>query len=98
MTKKKMFVCSEQTARLAPAAAEADLLEKVQRACDRLARLGWRELLLKHGLDITARNLGEELSKFLTVDRAVQGFEDFAVCGERGVEPGLPAHSLLYHA
>ena len=32
------------------------------------------------------------------IDRTVPGFEDFALEGQRGIEPGRPARSLLFHA
>lgn len=74
------------------------LVDEVQRLCERLAPAGWRDLLLLHGLDIDARPLDAELTKALTVDRTVKGFEDFSLHGERAIEPGTPAGSLLYHA
>lgn len=55
-------------------------------------------MLAKHGLDITKTNLTAELGRALTVDREVPGFEDFCLAGKRGIEPGQPAASLLYHA
>ncbi len=74
------------------------LINQVKQICDRLALAGWRNLFLQHGLDITARDLKTELTKELTnIDRSVPGFEDFAFEGTRGIEPGLPARSLLYH-
>lgn len=74
------------------------LFSDVQLACSRLAPHGWHSLLLQHGLDITAPNLQQELSKPLSVDRALKGFEDFSPAGGRGIEAGRPAESLLYHA
>lgn len=75
------------------------LIDQVKQICDRLAPSGWRNLLLQHGLDITARDLKAELSKELSgINRALEGFEDFAFEGKRGIEPGNPARSLLYHA
>lgn len=74
------------------------LIDDVRRVCSRLAPLGWRDLLLKHGLDIAAPNLKQELTKDLSIDRSVAGFEDFAFEGKRGIEAGNPARSLLYHA
>lgn len=75
------------------------LIDDVQTICQRLARHGWRELLLSHGLDIRARDLEQELSKNLPhIDRRLAGFEDFASEGRRGIEPRRPARSLLYHA
>ncbi|HWU09030.1 MAG TPA: hypothetical protein VN520_22050 [Streptomyces sp.] len=75
------------------------LLDEVRAVCGRLARHGWADLLAAHGLDIDARDLGAELARPLTgIDRDVPGFEDFAAEGNRGVEPGIPARSLLLHA
>jgi hypothetical protein len=75
------------------------LIDDVKKACGRLGPRGWSALLQKHGLDIGKDNLGAELARSLpTVDRTVAGFEDFAAEGTRGIEPGMPARSLLYHA
>jgi hypothetical protein len=75
------------------------LIEQVKQVCARLAPYGWAELFNLHGLDITASNLAQELSKPLPgIRRDIQGFEDFALEGTRGIEPGHPARSLLYHA
>jgi hypothetical protein len=75
------------------------LLDEVRAVCGRLAPHGWADLLAAHGLDIEAADLGAELARPLTgIDRDVPGFEDFAAEGIRGVEPGIPARSLLFHA
>src|SRR5688500_5930885 len=75
------------------------LLDGVRALCVRLAPLGWADLLAAHGLDIEAADLGAELARPLTgIDRDVPGFEDFAAEGVRGVQPGIPARSLLFHA
>src|SRR5918992_1522031 len=75
------------------------LLEQVKVICNRLAMHGWRELLMQHGLDISAQDLKAELSKELpNINRAKSGFVDFAYEGKRGIEPGRPSHSLLFHA
>lgn len=74
------------------------LIRIVRRACARLANHGWRRLLARHSLDIAAADLEAELAKPLQIDRSVPGFEDFAAAGQRGIEPGRPAESLLYHA
>ena len=75
------------------------LLDEVRAVCGRLAPHGWADLLAAHGLDITAADLGAELARPLTaIDRDVPGFEDFAAEGRRGVQPGIPARSLLFHA
>ncbi|MEA2165480.1 MAG: hypothetical protein QOK37_3607 [Thermoanaerobaculia bacterium] len=81
------------------------LIDEVKAVCDDLAPHGWRELLQTHGLDITvpANKLAAELDKPLKVDRFRPGFEDFVDASAsggttRGVEPGRPTFSLLYHA
>lgn len=74
------------------------LLNAVERACTRLAPFGWRDLLLLHGLDITSGTLREELANPLRINRTLPGFEDFSDSAMRGIEPGRPADSLLFHA
>lgn len=75
------------------------LVEQVRRVCARLAPQGWADLFKRHGLDILADDLGAELGRELTgIDRRLDGFHDFAAEGCRGVEPGHPARSLLFHA
>ena len=75
------------------------LIDDVKKICDRLAPHGWAALLKEHGLDITAADLKHELGKVLpSIKRSMKGFEDFALEGQRGIEPGHPARSLLYHA
>jgi hypothetical protein len=84
------------------AAPRRPLIDTVKMACRRLARHGWRDLLLKASggdLDIAAADLRRELGRSLrAVDRKLPGFADFSPEGARGVEPGNPAASLLYHA
>jgi hypothetical protein len=83
---------SEETPRM-------PLIDAVKKICTRLAPQGWAGLMKKHGLDISASDLEKELAKPLSgIDRKIPGFEDFANEGTRGIEPGVPAHSLLYHA
>ncbi len=75
------------------------LIDEIKQVCARLAPHGWRELLLQHGLDITASDLAAELTKELpAINRNLKGFEDFSQDGRRAIEPGSPARSLLYHA
>lgn len=78
------------------------LLERVSAVCTRLADAGWRDLLLAVSdgqLDIGAADLAAALAQPLSaIDRTYPGFEDFATAGNRGIEPGDPARSLLYHA
>jgi len=82
--------------------AVASLIETIAVLCRRLTDYGWRDLLLQvtsGELDITAANLSRELSKRITtIRRNLPGFEDFAAEGYRGIEPGNPARSLLFHA
>ncbi|MCX4173393.1 MULTISPECIES: hypothetical protein [Paraburkholderia] len=76
-----------------------NLLATVAAALQRLAPLGWSELLAYHGLNVCAADLAGELTKRLPdIDRSVPGFEDFSLEGVQAIEPGWPARSLLYHA
>jgi hypothetical protein len=64
---------------------------------------GWDKLLVKvAGLKLkqpTKAKLAKELDRPLRrVDRTLAGFEDFALAGNRGIQAGSPARSLLYHA
>jgi hypothetical protein len=85
-----------------PLAPSTPLIEQVITVCDRLAPEGWRDLLLavSHDeLDIAAADLRTMLAQPLSqIDRTIPGFEDFALEGTRGIEPGSPARSLLFHA
>jgi hypothetical protein len=81
------------------------LIDEVKTICDRLAPLGWRDLLKAvtgNALDMskpTPAALRQELTKNLaSIDRSVPGFEDFAPSGRRAVTAAQPASSLLYHA
>jgi hypothetical protein len=77
------------------------LIDLVGIMCKELAdrEPGWQRLLAHHGLDVRATDLRRELSRELpNIDRTVPGFEDFALEGRRGIEPGQPARSLLFHA
>jgi hypothetical protein len=81
------------------------LIDDVKQICDRLAPLGWRDLLravTANGLDIrqpTAARLRQELVKDLgAIDRLRPGFEDFSTDGTRAITATNPARSLLYHA
>jgi hypothetical protein len=81
---------------------DAPLIDAVAAACRRLAPLGWRQLLLDAtggALDIGAADLREQLTRPLArIDRGYPGFGDFDQAGTRGIEPGEPDRSLLYHA
>ena len=81
------------------------LINDVKALCDRLAPLGWRDLIRTvtgKSLDIlkpTPAALQKEITKaIVSIDRSVPGFEDFAPAGNRGVAAGQPSQSLLYHA
>jgi hypothetical protein len=75
------------------------LISKVKSAVKRLGPLGWKALLKQHGLDLSAKDLVAELSRPLPkIDRTLSGFEDFSAAGRRGIEPGSPSRSLLFHA
>jgi hypothetical protein len=73
-------------------------IDEVKAICARLADSGWQRLLKLHGLDISKADLATELARELSINRDILGFEDFTIAGKRGVEPGLPSASLLYHA
>jgi len=80
-------------------------IDEIKSLCDRLAPLGWRDLLRAatgDQLDIsqpTPATLRRELVKKLAVvDRTLTGFEDFAADGASAATPGQPSLSLLYHA
>lgn len=81
------------------------LIDEVKALCDRLAPLGWRDLLLNvtgGQLDIlkpTSAALKTELTKALAaIDRTVTGFTDFSLSGTKAMTAGSPTNSLLYHA
>lgn len=80
------------------------LIKQLFKLCrTKLVGSGWDELLVKgHGLNIaqpTPQALATELVRpGLPINRSLEGFTDFATDGQRGIEPGAPARSLLYHA
>ncbi len=75
------------------------LIDEVKTVLNTLASHGWSDLFARHGLDISANDLAAELGRNLpNVDRTIPGFEDFALEGTRGIEPGSPARSIVYHA
>src|SRR3954452_19662803 len=85
----------------ARAQTEPLLIVQLEALCRRLAPLGWQKMLLAvtiGALDITAPDLACELAKPVAIDRTYPGFGDFALAGNRGIEPGQPNESLLYHA
>lgn len=74
------------------------LMDDVKKILNELAPHGWKELFEVHGLDIMANNLEEELSKDLKIVRNIPGFKDFSLEGSKGITPGIPSLSLVYHA
>jgi hypothetical protein len=85
----------------AGAQPEPPLIVQLEALCRRLAPLGWQRMMLAltgGALDITAPDLARELAKSVAIDRTYPGFGDFALAGNRGIEPGRPDESLLYHA
>lgn len=75
------------------------LLETTAAILRRLAPLGWKELFAKHGLDIEADNLEQELSRELTdINRSIHGFDELSPACRRAIEPGHPEKSLLFFA
>ena len=81
-----------------------DTLAELRRVAGRLVDVGWDEGLRKHGLDLVAalarddEGFAQALAADLAIDRDVPGFADFTTAGNRAIEPGKPAASLLYHA
>jgi hypothetical protein len=74
------------------------LIGEVKTICRRLASAGWRDLFKVHGLDLEATNLADEFARPLsTIDRGRPEVRDFSVTANRGIEPGRPCASLLYH-
>ncbi len=83
------------------------LIDQVKAICDRLAPLGWRDLLLTvtgGQLDIVTPN-SSELRKRLVKDLdsgkfrlTHPGFQDFSRQAKRGITSGQPGRSLLFHA
>lgn len=77
------------------------LIDEVKSICDRLSNAGWQDLLRQQGIEITQPTtdaLSNELTKKVDVKLTLPGFEDFSRQRARGIEPGNPAASLLYHA
>ena len=83
------------------------LFDQVKAICDRLAPLGWRDLLFAVSgdqLDIaapTAVELRKRLVKDLDASKfklGHPGFQDFSRLGRRGIAAGQPGRSLLFHA
>jgi len=73
-------------------------LDEIKQICRSLAERGWAELFQRQGLDLLARDLESELNRVLKINRGQPGFSDFCLEARRGIEPGDPARSLLYHA
>ncbi len=76
------------------------LIDQITQICRRLAPLGWADTMNQFGLDLNAADMAAELDRTLSGIQAanVPGFADFHPGGVRGIEPGQPARSLLYHA
>src|SRR5438874_2208865 len=80
------------------------LINKVFELCNqKLVGQGWDRLFGEvAGLKIkqpTEAKLARELARPLPdIKRTFLGFEDFALDGNRGIEPGSPARSLFFHA
>ena len=81
------------------------LIDDMRTVIHRLAPRGWMALMARHGLDLGAADLAAELNRPLldttgmsTINRSISGFEDFSTAGNKAIEPGEPARSLLYHA
>ncbi len=80
------------------------LIDDVKAICDRLANDGWRDLLQARTegfLDIgqtTAEKLKSNLLQEIPGINRTGGFEDLHRDCRRGIEPGSPARSMLYHA
>jgi len=68
------------------------------KTCRSLAERGWNDLFRHHGLNLRAKDLEDELDRKLDIDRRQTGFADFCLSGDKGVTPGDPARSFLYHA
>jgi len=73
-------------------------IDGIKTICRSLAGRGWTNVFGPHGLNLLASNLAAELSRDLKIDRTQPGFLDFCAAGRKGIEPGDPARSLLYHA
>lgn len=75
------------------------LIDQVTQLCRRLAPLGWADLMNQFGLDMNAADMAAELARVLPNIQAmnVPGCSDFHPGAVRGIEPGVPARSLLYH-
>ncbi|MCH6257825.1 hypothetical protein MLD52_14805 [Puniceicoccaceae bacterium K14] len=84
----------------------SSLLDQVFAICQKYKNKGWGDLLLSVAkLNISQSSAGDleiELARDLTsdgsIDRDAPGFGDFNLFGVRGIEPGNPSRSLLYHA
>ena len=81
------------------------LINEVKIICDRLAPLGWADLLKKvtrGALNIKQGSVAKLqtalTAQLASIDRTIPGFEDFNPAGDRGVVAGKPSESLLYHA
>ena len=73
--------------------------ERAYRAWDRL-RPKWNDYFLQAGLDLSGTSIGtfaDDVMARIAVDFRLPGLEDLCRSTCRGIEPGDPARSLLYH-
>src|SRR4051812_26225056 len=74
------------------------LIDDMKAICHRLASAGWQDLFGDHGLDLEAADLAHELARPLPgIRRDRPEVRDFSASANRGIEPGRPSASLLYH-
>jgi hypothetical protein len=78
------------------------LIDDLKEACDRLAPLGWRDLLMKvteNALDIqqptTSALRAALLAPLASIDRTLSGFTDFAGTGKQAITPFAPVRRPL---
>ena len=60
----------------------------------------WSDYLLASGLDLTKtsrKSFANDMLRRVSVNFRLRGLEDFCRSACRGIEPGDPARSLLYH-
>ena len=81
------------------------LIDDVRVVCDRLAPMGWGDLLC----DVTDEALGIHQPDSVTlagalnrridtINRSRTGFDDFHPAGDRAITAGRPSRSLLFYA
>jgi len=75
-------------------------IENAYQAWERL-RPKWNDYLVEAGLDLTGtpiEHFADDLLAPIRIDFRLPGLEDLCRSASRGIEPGDPARSLLYHA